>query len=92
MKIENLDLAGLPSASVVRMKLFTLDARLVIRKAGTLADGDRRAVVEALRRLLGSKWTPKSRQKSVEFKLYTSPHLQLGGAAPLLWYQSVARI
>nr|VFJ67655.1 MAG: mRNA interferase MazF [Candidatus Kentron sp. DK]VFJ69919.1 MAG: mRNA interferase MazF [Candidatus Kentron sp. DK] len=52
-RIENLNSAGLPSASVVRMKLFTLDTRLVIRKTGTLADSDRRAVVAALKRLLG---------------------------------------
>nr|VFK66764.1 MAG: mRNA interferase MazF [Candidatus Kentron sp. UNK]VFK69748.1 MAG: mRNA interferase MazF [Candidatus Kentron sp. UNK] len=52
VRIENLDSARLPSASVVRMKLFTLDARLVIRKAGILADGDRRAVAAALKQLL----------------------------------------
>ncbi|VFN06589.1 MAG: mRNA interferase MazF [Candidatus Kentron sp. G] len=55
VKIGNLNLAGLPSASVVRMKLFTLDARLVLRKAGILADGGRRAVAAALDRLLRSK-------------------------------------
>ena len=53
--IEDLDSAGLPAASVVRMKLFTLDDQLVIRKAGALANGDSRAVVSALRRLLGFK-------------------------------------
>nr|VFK56130.1 MAG: mRNA interferase MazF [Candidatus Kentron sp. TC] len=53
VRIENLNSAGLPSPSVVRMKLFTLDTRLVIRKAGILADSDRGAIVAALHRLLG---------------------------------------
>jgi mRNA interferase MazF len=34
------------------MKLFTLDHRLVLRKAGQLAAKDRRAVEKALRELL----------------------------------------
>ncbi len=55
VEIKHLDSAGLPSASVVRMKLFTLDDRLVIRKAGTLAENDRNSVAAALRRLLALK-------------------------------------
>ncbi len=55
VKIEDLDSAGLPSASVVRMKLFTLDDQLVIRKAGALAANDRKAVVTTLHRLLSLK-------------------------------------
>jgi len=55
VEIEDLDSAGLPSASLVRMKLFTLDDQLVIRKAGTLAKNDRRGAVTALRRLLNLK-------------------------------------
>lgn len=55
VEIGNLDSAGLPSASVVRMKLFTLDDQLVLRKTGRLADKDRKAVVAALRRLLRLK-------------------------------------
>jgi len=51
VEIEDLDSAGLPSASVVRMKLFTLDHRLVIRKAGALAENDRRGVVATLQQL-----------------------------------------
>lgn len=50
--IEDLDAAGLPSESVVRMKLFTLDDRLIVRKAGTLARGDRKRVGAALRHLI----------------------------------------
>jgi mRNA interferase MazF len=49
--IEDLDAAGLPAASVVRMKLFTLDNQLVIRKAGVLAEKDRGSVTKALSRL-----------------------------------------
>ena len=50
--IEDLDSAGLPSASIVRMKLFTLDDRLIIRKAGSLGEKDRKAVSKVLQQLL----------------------------------------
>ena len=45
--ISDLNSAGLSSSSIVRMKLFTLDNRLIIRKAGILADTDRQAVAKA---------------------------------------------
>jgi len=48
VNIKDLDSAGLPSASVVRMKLFTLDDKLVIRKAGALTKDDRSEVSAAL--------------------------------------------
>ncbi len=51
IEIDDLDSAGLPSASVVRMKLFTLDDQLVIRKAGALATNDRENVVRSLGQL-----------------------------------------
>jgi len=51
VEIEDLDSAGLPSASVVRMKLFTLDDQLVIRKAGALSKTDTLAVVDTLQQL-----------------------------------------
>ncbi len=38
--IEDLGSAGLPSPCIVRMKLFTLDNRLVLRKAGRLSEED----------------------------------------------------
>lgn len=45
--IQDLDAAGLPAglpaASVVRWKLFTLDASFVLRRAGTLSARDRTA-------------------------------------------------
>ncbi|MFI5337654.1 MAG: type II toxin-antitoxin system PemK/MazF family toxin [Opitutales bacterium] len=43
-EITDLDAAGLPHPSVVRMKLFTLDERFVLRQAGALAAADRGAV------------------------------------------------
>jgi len=50
--IQNPQSAGLPAASCVRMKLFTLDLRLVIRKAGALHKSDVKRVREALAQLL----------------------------------------
>jgi mRNA interferase MazF len=47
---------GLKSPSVVRMKLFTLDARLVLRKAGRLAKEDQEAVARTLQQALGVLW------------------------------------
>jgi len=52
IEIEDIDAAGLPYASIVRMKLFTLDDQLVIRKAGSLSTKDQIAVTEALYDLL----------------------------------------
>lgn len=51
--IADLQPAGLPAPSKVRMKLFTLDHRFVVRRAGKLSARDRKAVVESLHRLLG---------------------------------------
>ena len=51
--ITDLGKAGLPAPSLVRMKLFTLDDRLIERRAGTLAASDAAAIVKALRNLLG---------------------------------------
>lgn len=51
--VADLEAAGLPAPSMVRMKLFTLDDSLVVRSAGRLAEGDARAVAAALGRLLG---------------------------------------
>ena len=44
--------AGLKAPSKVRMKLFTLDVRLILKKIGALTDKDRKAVISALGRLL----------------------------------------
>ena len=51
-EIQDLDSAGLTSASIVRMKLFTLDQQLIIRKAGKLSSTDQSKVTEALQQLL----------------------------------------
>ena len=50
--ITDLQAAGLPQPCMVRLKLFTLDNRLLLRRAGRLADGDRLRVREALDALL----------------------------------------
>ena len=52
VNIADLDAAGLTSASIIRMKLFTLDHQLIIRKAGSLAPQDRAAAQQALKKLL----------------------------------------
>jgi len=52
VEICDLDSAGLPSASMIRMKLFTLDHQLIIRKAGTLSLKDRKKLQDALSTLL----------------------------------------
>jgi mRNA interferase MazF len=44
--------AGLRKPCVARPKLFTLDNRLILSKAGTLTDSDCRRVVAALREAL----------------------------------------
>lgn len=49
--IGDLKVAGLPAASVVRFKLFTLDHRLIRGELGRLATKDRRAVAECAARL-----------------------------------------
>ena len=53
--VSNLESAALPSPSVVRMKLFTLDHRFVLRKAGRLSVRDANAVDAALAALLGAR-------------------------------------
>lgn len=56
---KHLQSAGLPAASLVRMKLFTLDLRLVTRKAGALHFEDASRVRDALGELLGQRLTVK---------------------------------
>jgi len=50
--IEDLLAAGLPKPCVVRLKLFTLDERLVLGRLGALAAADRTAVAVQLAKLL----------------------------------------
>jgi mRNA interferase MazF len=49
--ITDLASAGLKAASIVRMKLFTIDDALVIKKIGKLAKKDELAVQKALQQL-----------------------------------------
>jgi len=53
VEINDLDAAGLTSSSVVRMKLFTLDHQLILRKAGVLSDDDSHQVHLAVKKLFG---------------------------------------
>ena len=50
--ITNVESAGLHNDCVVRLKLFTLDHRLIIRKAGTLAGTDQKKLRAAWKTLL----------------------------------------
>lgn len=40
--IDDIDAAGLPAASLILLKLFTLEQRLILRKAGTLGAADQK--------------------------------------------------
>lgn len=55
VEIHDLDATGLTSASVIRMKLFTLDHQLILRKAGTLSERDRHQVDLTVKKLFGFK-------------------------------------
>lgn len=50
--IEDLHSAGLPAPSVLRLKCFTLDQRLILRRTGELSHKDREAVTTNIRRIL----------------------------------------
>lgn len=54
VEIQDLKQAGLPSSSVVRMKLFTIDHRLVVSVLGRLSQQDSLAVRGSIQKLLGS--------------------------------------
>ena len=44
--------AGLPHASIVRAKLFTLDERLILRRLGTATQSDQQAITQILQSTL----------------------------------------
>ncbi|MBN1425288.1 type II toxin-antitoxin system PemK/MazF family toxin [Candidatus Fermentibacteria bacterium] len=50
--VADIDRAGLPRPCIVRLKLFTLDARLIARRLGTLGTDDIAAVRASLRTYL----------------------------------------
>ena len=52
VKIRNLKTAGLPAASVVRMKLFTLDDQFVAARIGRLSQADQAQVEQSFAVLL----------------------------------------
>ena len=52
VEIADLDAAGLPAPSTIRMKLFTLDNRIVIRPCGRLAENDQAKMRAALEQLI----------------------------------------
>ncbi len=47
-EIRSKKLSGLTAPSVVRMKLFTLDNRFIIRKIGHLSKEDQKQVIQSL--------------------------------------------
>ena len=57
-KITGIRRTGLTAPSKVRMKLFTLDSRLIIKKIGSLIDSDQMAVKKALQSMLGIEFEP----------------------------------
>ena len=50
--IQELEGTGLPKPCLVRLKLFSLDERLILGRLGALADQDRSSVAAHLRRLI----------------------------------------
>jgi mRNA interferase MazF len=51
-EITDLDAAGLDHPSLIRLKLFTLDHRLIVKMIGALAKHDQNSVKESLRQHL----------------------------------------
>lgn len=51
--IKSTKLSGLSAPSLVRMKLFTLDNRLILRKIGRLSKTDQEQVRKSMASLLG---------------------------------------
>lgn len=53
VEIHDLVGAGLPKPSLVRLKLFTIDNRLLLRQLGALSPDDRSLVDASLRKCFG---------------------------------------
>ena len=51
VEISDLAIAGLPARSIIRMKLFTLDHRLITKRIGTLNQNDRKNLSLNLKKL-----------------------------------------
>ena len=56
--VTDLESAGLPIACLIRLKVFTLDNRLIVRRSGCLAAADQAQVIAVLRRHLA--WSAPS--------------------------------
>jgi mRNA interferase MazF len=52
VKIGSLQKAGLSAPSKIRMKMFTLDSRLIIKKIGGLSKKDQKILKENLKKLM----------------------------------------
>ena len=50
--IQDLEVTGLPGASIIRPKLFTLDERLVLGKLGELSARDKESLATMLHQIL----------------------------------------
>lgn len=51
-KINHLESTGLPIPSIIRQKIFTIDARLIIKQLGQLDNTDKSAVLNLLKKHL----------------------------------------
>lgn len=52
--VQDLSSAGLPAPSLIRLKLFTLDHRLIISKLGELSTPNQQSFNKHLERLIAS--------------------------------------
>lgn len=52
VKLNDLASTGLSADSVIRMKLFTLDHRFIIRKTGSLSTQDKKSLMKSVRKVL----------------------------------------
>ena len=50
--IQDSDKAGLPKSCLVRMKLFTIDSKLIDKKIGRLCINDQKKVIISLKKLM----------------------------------------
>jgi mRNA interferase MazF len=53
VSLKELQKAGLSRPCKVRMKIFTLDDRLILSKIGTLSEMDQKAIHRVLKKILG---------------------------------------
>lgn len=51
--VKNLEKAGLKNPSFVRFKFFSLPADLIIKPLGRLVSGDKKAVLDTARKMIG---------------------------------------